>query len=845
MGFLKEQRSHSVFAGMLRPYMSWSLGAALLLCSGLRTGAFGQEPPPPPPPELPNDEPDPSGDFAAPPPPEPEGSSESAPSAPSSPAPKAPAKKIAPGQEMVSIDFPDATSLKDIIKAVSSWTGKNFILGQGVSSSAKVSIISPQQVTKEEAYQAFISALNVAGYTTVDTGKAVKIVSTRQATSSNIKTFYGSSWTPMTDEIITQIIPLQYIDAQTVANQLRTILRESNPVPFQTTNSLIVSDTGHKIRRLLEIIKLLDVKANQPQVAILPVRHTDASDIAKKVQDVFGTGGKGSALYLQKVIVDERSNSLILIGPPRGLDDVARLVARLDRALDDAGSQTQIHVRPLDYADAEKLAATLQALAQGVNANRNQRRPGAPGIPPGATSNLGSGSSVADLGSLKITADKATNSLILQGSKAAFNELEGIIRQLDKRRDQVYVEADIIDVNIGNQMSLATSFLAGASGANGSVSAPLGWKPGGMAPFSIRQDNPSDAQKAALLNAIPSQAIFGVLSNKTVEVGGVKLSPGAFLFALKTDSNSNVLQTPSLLVADNEESTFDATERENILVTQEDATTKIRTQKYEPLDATLSLKLKPQISKADYVNMELTIKAESFGRRNSENRPEQTNKRTFSTKITAENSQTIVLSGLQRDLEIEGKDKVPLLGDIPIIGWLFRNSSSTKSKTNLMFFITPHVVRDSLDLQKIYEKKVSARDEFLTAFYGKDFRKKPIFKRMPDMKDGRAGQGGLNGRPPGAGVGSGAESGAPEAKLSGSNASGAAAESGVLERLDGPTSSNVKLPSQDPNPIVVPGAAGGGGGSMASGGNPVPLSDNNTSAPPPPPPPPADAPADN
>ena len=608
----------------------------------------------------------------------------------------------------------------------------------------------------------------------------------------------------MTDEIITQIIPLQYIDAQTVANQLRTILRESNPVPFQTTNSLIVSDTGHKIRRLLEIIKLLDVKANQPQVAILPIRNTDAKDIGRKVQDVFGTGGRGSALYLQKVIIDERSNSLILIGPPRGLDDVARLIARLDKPLDDAGSQTQIHVRPLDYADAEKLAATLQSLAQGASSRAVAGRR-VPPLPGGAAQ--GATSTVADLGSVKISADKSTNALIIQGSKAAFNELDTIIRQLDRRRDQVYVEADIIDVNIGNQMSLATSFLAGATGANGNVKAPFGWKPGGMAPFAVTQTNPTDAQKAGLLtSAIPSQAIIGVLSNKTVDIGGVKLSPGAFLFALKTDSNSNVLQTPSLLVADNEESTFDATERENILTVQEDAQTKIRTQKYESLDATLSLKLKPQISKADFVNMDLTIKAESFGRRNSENRPEQTNKRTFTTKITSENAQTIVISGLQRDVEIEGKDKVPLLGDIPIIGWLFRNSSNTKSKTNLMFFITPHVVRDSADLQKVYERKVKDRDDFLKAFYGEDFRKRPVFARMPKFGDGKA--------PPPRII--------PQEPAASKDASNGSATDGADSK------GNISLPSEDPNPIVVPGAGGGGGGSVLSGGD---------SAPPPPPPP--------
>jgi len=791
-------------------------GSDIIPINPIHAQAQDAPPPPPPPPPPPEDNPPPVDDF----PPSDGGgdfdsgggssSGSSKPKTPSAPKASIPAKKVPRGQELVSIDFPEPTPIKDIIKAVSQWTGKNFILGQGVSSGAKVAIISPQQVTKEEAYQAFLSALNVAGYTTVDTGKAIKIVPTRQATASNIKTFYGASWAPMTDEIITQIIPLSYIDAQTVSNQLRTILRESNPVPFQTTNSLIVSDTGHKIRRLLEIIRLLDVKGNQPQVAILPIKNTDANDIGKKVQDVFGSRGGGGALYLQKVIVDERTNSLILIGPPRGLDDVARLVARLDRPLDDAGTQAQIHVRPLDYADAEKLAGTLQALAQGTASLRNRRgatNNNAPAVP------AAGGSATADLGGVKITSDKATNSLIIQGSKATFNEVDAIIRQLDKRRDQVYVETDIIDVNLGNQMSLSTSFLAGATAANGKINTPLGWKPGGMAPFAITNPNASTSEQTDLLSkAIPSQALLGVLSSKKVKIGGIELSPGAFIFALKQDSNSNVLQTPSLLVADNEESTFEATERENILINQEDPTTKVRTQKIETLDATLGVKIKPQISKADFVSMEVQIKAESFGRRNSENRPEQTNKRSFNTKVTVQNQQTIVVSGLQRDLEIDGKDKVPLLGDIPIIGWLFRNSSTTKAKTTLMIFLTPHVVRSSDDLEKIYYKKVEARNEFLEAFYGSNYRKKDVFKRLRTLDEGRVPKkpSDASSSDAGASTGTDVKSAAPAA---------------ATEKVE----ENKPLPSNDSNPIIVPGAAGGGGG----GGDSAP------SAPPPPPPAPA------
>jgi general secretion pathway protein D len=464
----------------------------------------------------------------------------------------------------------------------------------------------------------------------------------------------------------------------------------------------------------------------------------------------------------------------------------------------------------LDYADAEKLAGTLQSLAQGSASLKNRR-----GNAPANTAPPGTPNATADLGGVKISSDKATNSLIIQGSKAAFDEVDTIIKQLDKRRDQVYVETDIIDVNLGNQMSFSTSFLAGASLPGGKFNAPLGWKPGGMAPFAITNPNASTTEQSDILSkAIPSQALLGVLSSKKVKIGGIELSPGGFIFALKQDSNSNVLQTPSLLVADNEEANFEATERENIIINQEDPTTKVRTQKIETLDATLGVKIKPQISKADFVSMDVQIKAESFGRRNAENRPEQTNKRSFNTKVTVQNEQTIVVSGLQRDLEIDGKDKVPLLGDIPIIGWLFRNSSTTKAKTTLMIFLTPHVVRSSEDLGRIYDKKVKARDEFLKAFYGGDFKKRDVFKRLRSLDEGKA-----------------------PISTGGGNEQRTEPETLGAKPFPDQQEDESSLPSNDIDPIIVPGMSGGvsgGGGSESNG---------SSSAPPPPPPPPPPAPA--
>jgi general secretion pathway protein D len=781
----------------------------------LHSTALAQSTPPPPPPPPPPPSSDDDGNHGTisddvPPPPIDSDSMSDGPSFSSSSAAAklgkgasktvdldtAPGKKLHAGKETVSIDFPEPTELKDIIKAVGLWSGKNFILNKNIS--AKISIISPQLVTKEEAWQAFLTALNVSGFTTVESGKFTKIVPTNVAQSANIKTFYSKSWAPPTDETITQIIPLEYIRAGEVANNIKNILKiSSNLTAFPATNSLIVTDTGNKVRRLLEVIRILDIKGNQPQLALEPIKYTDANDIKTKIESLFGAQG-GQSPYLQKVIVDTRSNSLLLVGPPKGLDDVVRVIRRLDRASDDLSGQAQIHIRPLDYAKAEELASTLSSLASGQRSSTTRPRPISGTSSPGTAS-------VANLGDLKITADKPTNSLIVQGSKSAFSELDNVIQTLDKRRDQVYIEVDVLDINVNNNLEVKTSLLAGGTADNKRAIVPFGWQPARGVPFAFSPTTPLNAP-----TGVPDNAVLGVLGGKGIQVGGVTLSPGAFIFALKTDANSNVLQTPNLLVADNEDASFNATEREYYQESQTDTATKIESKKYSSTDATLELAIKPQISKSDFINLDLNIKAESFSAATLPGGPKDKNVRQTKTKITAANQQTIVISGLTRDKDIEVKSKVPILGDIPILGWLFRDTQKTKQKTNLTIFITPYIVRDSSDLAKIYEKKVKERDEFLKAFYG-NLKGSDVFSRMPDLERGKV-------QPPRV----------VPATIPATPA-GAAGASG--------TDTKTPLPSEDTNPVIVPSSGGGSSapifndsGSMGGEGLP------------PPPPPPSQSP---
>ncbi|RDB35687.1 MAG: type II secretion system protein GspD [Spirobacillus cienkowskii] len=710
------------------------------------------------------------------------------------------ASSIPHGKELVSIDFPNGASLSDIIKTIGLWTGKNFVLAQGVAGSSRISIISPEPVTKEEAYQAFLSALNIAGFTTVDTGSVVKILPIANAKSSNIKTYYGENWSPSTDEIINQVIPLRYIDANSVINQLRPLLGITQYAAFTTTNSLILTDTGNRIRRILEVIKLLDSKTNQPVVSIIPINYMDAKDTVVKVNEIFGNRN-GPSLSVQKVIADERTNSIILVGPASGLDDVVRFIQRIDKPSLDQNSQTMVRVRPLDYADAEKLAQTLQALTQAAKSQfNNTYRP--PYFPPAPMTPNAPGSSqsqaVADLNGVKVTADKATNSLVIQGSKSAFEELDNIIAQLDKRRAQVYVEANIIDMEVNNGLNIGTSLGGAAQTSDGRYTVPFGFNALKGAPLFFSKSGSSDP--TSLASSLGSDAILGIMSSKPISLGAFSLTPGALIFGLKQDVNSNILQNPSMMVSDNEAASFSSNQEYSTVIqipNPNGTGTVAQPQKYT---VTTALKVTPQISRADFVSMKINLQLDDSGAVTTNGYPNPISKRTAESVVIVQNGQTAVIGGLTQDRITVSEEKVPLLGDIPILGWLFKKSRNDKKKTSLNLFVTPHIVRNSEDLEKVYEQKIKDRDLFLKFFYGEKYKEQSFYSQMPSREQGKA----------------------PSDQSSQEKNGFEVSDDEYIQPK------SVIMPSQDPNPINAPSS------NQSSGGFGFP----QTSAPLAPPPPP-------
>ncbi|WP_159455116.1 type II secretion system secretin GspD [Pseudobacteriovorax antillogorgiicola] len=651
------------------------------------------------------------------------------------------------GQELVSIDFPEPTDIKDIIRAVALWTGKNVILGKGVN--GKVQMISPRKVTKEEAYQAFLSALNVLGLTTVETGKVIKILPTRNALKGNLRIYQGTSWAPRTDKLITQIVPLKYIDAKQIQTTLSRIVSTNSMIAYQPTNTLIISDTGYKVRRILQIVELLDVAGQQPKVALVPIRYGDAKSISSKVSEILkasaGSGSKkGKAQFrTYKITVDERSNSVVIFGPPRTIQDVKDLVRKFDFPIDDPSNQAAIRVRFLDYADAKKLATTLSSLAQGANDRSRSRTIGRVRRTTRSTNTKNEDNSsapVADLGdNVKITADESSNSLLITGSRAAYETINSIVRKLDRRRAQVYVEADILDVNLSNNLNFGTSILFGKA-SDGTVQS-YGWQGKNMAPIIAAGDGENTsldiAAKQGIAEALGRDFTIGVLAAQTVEIPGIgDVRPGGLISMLKADGNTRVLASPHLLTSNNETAKIVVGSKIFYKTAKTSATIGAGAiEDVKDVDADLSLEMKPNVAHSgNYVTLKLDLEANEGSIDANTNLP-NISKRQTSQLVTVKNGQTAVISGLVKRREEESFQKIPLLGDIPILGWLFRNSTISKATTSLMIFLTPHVVFGANDLAAIYEKKVEQRDELLRSAFGFD-EDDAFYRALPTKKDG-------------------------------------------------------------------------------------------------------------
>jgi general secretion pathway protein D len=665
----------------------------------------------------------------------------------------------------VMLNF-DKTDIVDVLQQASRWTCRNFIYTDDIAR-GKITLLSMTPVTADEAYAAFLAALTSNNIAIYPTGRYYKLARAADARKTPIPMLAGEEGTPGTEQPVTKIIRLRYADA----DQLRGILGnftspQGADVQALPPDVLIITDLGVNLRRLEKLIESIDRAGSGDQVRIVQIRYAAAKDIADKVNQIFqaqaGTPGRAprrtvvggrpapgavpvpaspTEASVSKVLADDRTNKLIVIADEKGFQRIEELVLQLDVPTSGEGG---IHVVFLRNANAEELAQTLSNLSQGASAQRRQGSAPPPQLvglptPQAAAARSGPGDVTAELfsGEVKITADKTQNALLIQAGGADFVAISRLIEKLDRPRRQVFVEAVILEVNLRNETQFGVS-------AHGFV--PYDVK-GETGVFPIASE-PSGRFNSFSVSSVVSLGGFltGFAGPVTAELKALGLnlpSLGLLVQALQKSSDVNVISTPHLVATDNEESEiavgnnvpFQAgivpTGLQNLLSganSNNAAAALLGTSSLgsniapiQRQNVELRLKIKPQINEGGSVRLSIEEQVEEISSTDAQLGP-TTAKRSVKTQVVAKDQSTIVIGGLIQERAVRSVSKVPLLGSIPILGWLFRDTVTTRSKTNLLLFLTPYIIRDEADYRRIYELKRKEQQEFVEQFYGRQPR---------------------------------------------------------------------------------------------------------------------------
>ena len=603
--------------------------------------------------------------------------------------------------DLVTLNFVNA-DIEGVVKAVSKITGKNFVLDPRVKGT--INIVSAKPLSRALVYEVFLSALRMQGYAAIESHGIVKIVPEADARLYQSPT-HGPNEQPRGggDRIQTQVFTLRYESAEQLVPILRPLVTPSNPITaYPASNSLVVTDYAGNLRRIEKIIDAIDQPSDTEPV-VIPLRYASALDVARTVGKLFPeTPQAVDPTQRLTVVADARSNSLIVrCGNPSRLFRLRSLVAVLDSPTSAAGN---IHVIYLKNADAVNLAATLRAIYGGESAPAAAGPAQAPmsalGASASAPMQTQSGFAASDSGQAPgappapgiIQADAATNSLIITAPDAIYNNLRAAVEKLDVPRAQVYVEALIAEITSDKAAEFGIQWQK-LSGIGGSGSAGFGGTNFGGPGQNILGISQNPASAGAGLNV-------GVI-NGVVTLPGINtpvLNLGVLVRALEADSKANILSTPTLLTLDNKVAKIVIGQNVPFITGQYavsgTATTPTPFQTIERKDVGLTLQIRPQISQDGAVRLQIYAEVSSILDSNNA-AGVITNKRSIESTVLVNDGQIVVIGGLIQDSVKNGVQKVPLLGDIPLIGSLFRYDSIDHSKTNLMIFLQPTIVRDA------------------------------------------------------------------------------------------------------------------------------------------------------
>lgn len=634
--------------------------------------------------------------------------------APVSPVAAAKAQKISantnPGQQgggsteeqperYVTIDF-ENVDINIFIKYISELTGKNFIIDKAVR--GNITIVSPTKISVDEAYKVFESVLEVEGFAAVPSGSIIKIVPSADARSKSVETGFREDTGEISDKVVTQLIPLKYADPEELKRLFTPLVsKNSVMISYPSTNLLIVTDVLSNISRLLQIIRQIDVAENVSEISVIPLQNATAGDVATILDSIFqGSSSRRApparttrrrtpaqaqpdeaspALGEVSIIADERTNSLIIIASAFDTVKVKSLVAILDQEVPRGSGN--INVYYLQHANAEEMTKVLMSLPEQTDA---AGAPGEAGKAPPISKDV------------QIVADKATNSLVITANKADYAVLEDVIKKLDIPRRMVYLEALIMEVNATKDFAVGVEWIGGFTYGDDKGIVFGGSKPGDSSVLPSLE-NPT----------LPKGFSMGLV-NEFIEINGQTFpSLSAILNAYKKDDDVHIVSTPQILTTDNEEAEIKVGENVPYITSQNTTASTQDYTNYEYKDVGVTLKITPQINQENVVRLQVyveVVKLKNEAVALATNTP-TTYKRTAQTTVIIQDNSTLVIGGIIGDDVQNNSYKVPLLGDIPVLGWLFKTESQVVDRVNLYIFLTPRIIRNPGEAFSVTKEK--------------------------------------------------------------------------------------------------------------------------------------------
>lgn len=566
-------------------------------------------------------------------------------------------------QPTYTVNFKDA-DLQEVVKYVAETTGKTFIVDPSVK--GRIKVISSKQMTQEELYNLFLAVLDVHGFAAIESGNVTRIVSSKEARSLPLPV--TETATRNSDGMITQVIQLKNVAASKALPVLRPMVpQHAHMAAYDPSNAIIITDTESNIARLQEVIDRID-KAAVFDTELVNLKHAGAEDVVRMLTQLQRQeAGKGGSDNAPMLVADKRSNGVLISGDDLSRGKVKQLIKRLDMPQQQSGN---VQVVYLEYADAKQVATVL------TNVVKNMSK-----------MDKGEGATATET---SVEADEDTNSLLITADPSTLAALKAVIARLDIRRAQVLVEAIIVEILDTNVKNLGIQWLFGTqNGTFGSSSFN-----GNIKDVATGATSGDDEETATLV---------GTLADITGQtLGQIKTGTGGTDFvvlinALQNQTDANILSTPSLLTSDNHTATINVGQNVPFVTgsytnTNDSSSNPFQTIQRENVG--IMLEVTPHINEGNSVVLDIKQEVSSIATTEVSASDLITNKRTIETRVLASDGEVVVLGGLMNDDVQSGEQKVPLLGDIPLLGRLFRSTSNTIRKTNLMVFIRATVLRD-------------------------------------------------------------------------------------------------------------------------------------------------------